>query len=153
MPSRLQVWVENIPTRMQGTLILGLRGPDTHTAPGIKVICRWLRGLAFKPGNPTEFKTFMGGTPPRIVEKDSVAKELEFCSQHFYSHLMHALEVVAYRHPSEDVATHAFGLFQDMTGLMHLPVESRQDFEHRLRELEWPNGERPEDYFAAERIS
>src|SRR5687767_7064785 len=100
MPSVLQPWLEHAPIRMQSTLLLGLRGPDTHRAPGIKAITRWLRGLAFKPGNPSNVDEFMGSVPPRIVEKDAVAKELEFCTQHYYSHLMHALQVVGHCHPS-----------------------------------------------------
>jgi|GEM_PF-4391672 len=95
MTSVLQNWLMEVPIRMQSTLILGLRGPDTHSAPSVKAVCRWLRGLAFKPGNPDNVAEFMKAElPERIIEKGPTAKELEFCSQHFYSHLMHALEVI-----------------------------------------------------------
>lgn len=146
MSSVLQPWLENIPIRMQSTLLLGLRGPDTHACPNVKIICRWLRGLAFKPGNPDNCREFMGDAPERIREKSVVAKELEFCSQHFYSHLMHALEVVAYRHPYLSVASLAFGLFEDMCVLMHLPPESAEKFEARLCERSWPRGIQPNDF-------
>lgn len=139
--SVLQDWLVVIPIRMQSTLILGLRGPDTHTCPNIKKITRWLRGLAFKPGNPANVKEFMGTAPDRIVEKSEVAKELEFCSQHYYSHLMHALEVVGYNHPNADVAARAFALFQDMCRLFHLPAESYYAFKERLGSLPWPKGQ------------
>src|ERR1043165_5965337 len=114
MISVLQPWVMEIPIRMQSTLILGLRGPDTHSCPNVKKIGRWLRGLAFVPGNPANVLEFMAtSAPDRIVEKGYAAKELEFCSQHYYSHLMHALEVVAYRHPHEAIRRSAFALFRD----------------------------------------
>ncbi len=131
---------------MQSTLVLGLRGPDTHATPNVKKISRWLRGLTFKPGNLANVKEFMGHAPERIVEKSAVAKELEFCSQHFYSHLMHALEVVAYRHPYGETSLHAFLLFEDMCHLLHLPTETKGDFEHRLRELPWPHGQQPDTF-------
>ena len=147
----LQPWLEQIPIRMQSTLILGLRGPDTHAAPNVKAIGRWLRGLAFKPGNPDNVAEFMkADLPERIVEKGPAAKELEFCSQHYYSHLMHALEVVAMCHPDERAARHAGGLYMDMCDLMHLPMESMGGFWQRLGPREWPGDGQPND--AAEAI-
>lgn len=139
----LQPWLGEIPIRMQSTLLLGLRGPDTHACPNVKRITRWLRGLTFVPGNPDNVREFMGEMPPRIEEKGPTAKELEFCSQHFYSHLMHALEVVGYRHPNTEVRSQAYWLFFDMCSLMHLPVELPYDFEHRLGPAKWPGGIQP----------
>jgi hypothetical protein len=139
--SVLQDWLVKIPIRMQSTLVLGLRGPDTHCAPNVKKIGRWLRGLTFKPGNPNNFKEFMSDKPDRIIEKSAVAKELEFCTQHFYSHLMHSLEVVAYRHPDGYIANYAYVLFSDMCNLFHLPIEMAENFENRLKTIEWPNGQ------------
>ena len=146
----LQPWMEKIPIRMQSTLILGLRGPDVYAVPNVKKICRWLRGLAFKPGNPANLKEFMNEDPPfEIVEKGETAKELEFLPQHFYVHLLHSLEVVAYRHPSEAVRSRGFGLFRDMCALLHLPVESRSKFENRLRMIKWPGDRQPNDFQGA----
>lgn len=151
--SVLQNWLVNLPIRMQSTLVLGLRGPDDRACPEIKKITRWLRGLTFKPGNLENIKVFMGDRPPRIVEKGATAKELEFCSQHFYSHLMHALEVVGFRHPNEATALHAYCLFQDMCTLMHLQPETYSAFEHRLRHLPWPgDSEQPDTFEEALRI-
>lgn len=141
MPSVLQPWLETIPIRMQSTLLLGLRGPDTHACPNLKTITRWLRGLTFKPGNPGNVNEFMHDTPARIIEKGPAAKELEFCSQHYYSHLMHAIEVVAYRHPDKNIRGMALYRFIDMCSAFHLPVESKDDFEKRLYEMTWPEGQ------------
>jgi len=146
----LQSWLEPIPIRMQSTLILGLRGPDTHACPEVKKISRWLRSLTFKPGNPHNVKEFMyAELPPRIIEKSPIAKELEFCTQHFYSHLMHALEVVAYCHPDQGISKHAFDLFCDMCFLFHLSIEPPRLFEERLRTMEWPGGRQPENLHEA----
>lgn len=134
----LQEWLGDIPIRMQSTLVLSLRGPDTHSCTEVKKIIRWMRGLTFVPGNPANVHEFMG--PPevlRIPEKSPVAKELEFCSQHFYSHLMHGLEVLAYRHPDDGTRGIAYSLFWDLCNLMHLPVEPRTDFEFRLKQIDW----------------
>lgn len=147
--SVLQDWVVTMPIRMQSTLILGLRGPDTHACSNIKTITRWLRGLTFKPGNPSNVREFMASRPERIIEKGPIAKELEFCSQHFYSHLMHSLEVVAYRHPDGSVNGYAWELFNDMCSLLHLPIEELRDFEIRLKTEHWPRGVQPDNFEAA----
>lgn len=144
--SVLQDWLVPLPIRMQSTLILGLRGPDTHNCPEIKKITRWLRGLAFKPGNPDNVMQFMGNKPGRIVEKSPVAKELEFCTQHYYSHLMHALEVVGYNHPDGQISEHAYILFYDMCVLFHLEPETVQQFVRRLETRNWPGGGQPDTF-------
>lgn len=150
MASVLQSWLEQIPIRMQSTLILGLRGPDTHRAPEVKKIGRWLRGVSFRPGNPDNALEFIRDeAPDRIHEKGPAARELEFCSQHYFLHLMHALEVVGYCHPCIDVAQRAHALFCDMCALMHLPAETLEEFERRLGTREWPCGGQPNDVHEA----
>lgn len=140
----VQDWLSNIPLRMQSVLLLGLRGPDTHKATEVKKFSRWLRGLVFVPGNPDNVAEFMRvENPPLIVEKSDVAKELEFCTQHYYSHLMHALEVVAYCHPDPKIKNVAFIRFEQMCLLLHLPVESSKDFHNRLGMRAWPGIKQP----------
>jgi hypothetical protein len=139
--SVLQDWLVRLPLRMQSTLLLSLRGPDTHKATEVKKIQRWMRGHVFKPANPHNVTEFMGTCPPEIVEKSPVAKELEFCTQHFYSHLLHGLEVLAYEHPDPNVQHTAMQLFRQMCALFHLPPESKYDFRERLKHLDWPQGQ------------
>lgn len=142
----LQSWLEKIPIRMQSTLVLGLRGPDDFGhSPNIKMIIRWMRGLTYKPGNPENFAEFMEvKLPPRIIEKSDTARELEYRTIHFYSHLMHALEVIGYCHPEHMVAKHALTLFSDMCHLLHLEPEPIDVFQYRLRTMDWPNGIQPD---------
>lgn len=148
--SVLQNWVEALPLRMQSTLILSLRGPDTHACPHVKAIQRWMRGLTFKPGNPDNVAEFMGHRPePGITEKSPLAKELEFCTQHFYSHLMHGLEVIGYMHPDADEAAVARCIYFDMCLLMHNLPEPQDMFEARLKQRVWPGGGQPDDFTEA----
>lgn len=148
----LQPWLETIPIRMQSTLLLSLRGPDTHRCPETKKIQRWLRGLAFRPGNPDNVKEFMApmSSVPLLVEKGPLARELEFTTQHFYSHLMHGLEVVGYCHPDQATAKFARDLFANMCALFHLLVETKDEFSSRLgTRTDWPGGVQPVDFIAA----
>ena len=139
MPSVLQPWLEEIPIRMQSTLLLSLRGPDTHRCPNIKAVQRWMRGLTFRPGNPKNVHEFMAkdSEVPHLEEKNDLARELEFTTPHFYSHLMHGLEVLAYRHPLPSVRFIAYKLFINMCGLFHLDPEIEPVFEARLEQINW----------------
>lgn len=139
MPSVLQSWVEKLPIRMQSTLVLGLRGPDTAICPNVKIYTRWLRGLTFRPGNPDNVLQFMyAELPPRIVEKNPTARELEFCTQHFLSHLMHSLQIVGYGHPHIAMSGRAWALYDDLCKMFHLPVEPIEELGLRLRQIDWP---------------
>ena len=143
--SVVQSWVEELPLRMQSVMLLGLRGPDHERCPEIKKMTRWLRGLVLRPANPHNVVQFMRAEPPeRIKEKSLIHRELEFVPMHYYTHLMHVLEVIGYRHPNEQIREHGLWLFFDMCRLLHLPPESDAEFSERLRQFEWPGGTQPE---------
>lgn len=154
MSSVLQPWLEDIPIRMQSTLVLSLRGPDGQRSPEIKKVQRWMRGLAFRPGNPDNVHEFMTAIEnvPWLKEKNSLARELEFCPQHFYSHLMHGLEVIGYSHPDNRVRRKACQIFFGMCTLMHLTPEEPNAFWERLGHRTWPGGREPIDYDEARRF-
>jgi len=146
----IQPWLTEIPLRMQAVLLMATRGPDTQRCPGIKEFTRWIRSVTFVPANPANVAEFMkNDLPDRIKEKSATHRELEFVTQHFYTHLMHGFQVIGYRHPNNAIRLHGFLLYEDMCRLFHLPAESKDDFEHRLRMLSWPGGEQPLDGLTA----
>lgn len=150
--SVLQDWVVGLPLRMQSTLVLGLRRPDGIQAIGVGKICKWLRGLTFKPGNPDNCTEFMGEKPDRIPDKSSTYDELDKLPLHAFGHILHSLEVVAYKHPSHLIANHAHYLMCDVCAVLHLPVESLGNFEKRLKQIVWPGGKQPNDFNEAVQI-
>lgn len=141
--SVLQPWVEVLPIRMQSTLILGLRGPDTHNVPHLKTIIRWMRGITFKPGNPENIAEFMHHEPATLEEKGPAAKDLEFCTFHCFTHILQSLKVIAYKHPNKFVSATAMDRATQMCNLLHLPMEKEFDFTYRLRQIDWPG--QPDD--------
>jgi hypothetical protein len=143
--SVLQNWLVGIPIRMQSTLVLGLRGPDGMSTQYIKQWTRWLRGLVFKPGNPDNVKQFMlMDLPPMLEDKSPLAYELYIMPQHYYSHLMHSIQVVAMRHPDPEVAAYALQMYVAMAETLHLMAEDHATFEARLCHREWPGGGQPD---------
>jgi len=52
--------------------------------------------------------------------------------QHWYAHALHALEVIAYRHPDDTVGFQALTLYEKMVKNLHLNCETAEQMEQRL---------------------
>lgn len=143
MKNVLQDWVMELPLREQGTLLTAVRGCDFEAKT-------WnSRGVAYSPGRRlTAFIRwcFMNPADPREIDREEGAffmsnppnpfKPSEFghLPQHWYSHAMHALEIVAYRHKHIDVRLKALKLYHQMVHNMHLNVETETQMITRLSE-------------------
>lgn len=141
--SVLQDWVMRLPLREQGTLLTAVRGCDFEA----KV---WTsRGVAYSPGRRlTAFIRFCFMNPADIREVDREEgsffqsnppdpfrpSEFGHLPQHWYSHAMHALEVIAYRHPNVVYANKAANLYIAMVENLHLNMETKREFMTRLSE-------------------
>jgi hypothetical protein len=132
-----------LPLREQGTLLTAVRGCDDEPKTWTS------RGVAYSPGRRlTAFIRwcFMNPADEREVDLEEGAffqskppdpfKPSEFghLPQHWYAHAMHALEVVAYRHPDFAVAREATVLYLLMVNNLHLRVETREQMISRLSE-------------------
>lgn len=132
-----------LPLREQGTLLTCVRGCDNEPKLWTKT------GVAYSPGRRlTAFIRWCFMVPADLREVDSQEgafmmssppepfKPSEFghLPQHWYSHAMHALEVIAYRHPDVMIAVRAKNMYWLMTDNMHVVSESFQSFTRRLSE-------------------
>lgn len=142
MTSVLKDWVMELPLREQGTLLTAVRGCDDE--PKL-----WTsRGVAESPGRRlTAFIRYCFMNPADIREVDIPGaffqskppdqfKPSEFghLPQHWYSHVMHALEIIAYRHPSTYERCQATSLYRMMVFNLHLNPETEQQMFERLSE-------------------
>lgn len=141
--SVLQDWVMLLPLREQGTLMTAVRGCDLEPK-------QWSStGVSYSPGRRlTAFIRWCFMVPADIREVDSQEgafmmssppenfKPSEFghLPQHWYSHAMHALEVIFYRHPVTNIRVSAGNLYLKMVYNMHLNPEEMEQFEIRLSE-------------------
>jgi hypothetical protein len=139
----LQDWVMELPLREQGTLLTCVRGcddePKLWTARGVSYssgrrLTAFIRWCFMVPADEREVDSqegaFMMSTPPEIFKPS----EFGHLPQHWYSHAMHALEVIGYRHPDEDVSRTAVGLYVKMVNNMHLQPETKDQMINRLSE-------------------
>jgi len=141
--SVLQGWVMQLPLREQGTLLTSVRGCDDEPKAWTST------GVAYSPGRRlTAFIRwcFMNPADPREVDHEEGAffmssapfpfrpSEFGHLPQHWYSHAMHALEIIAYRHPDRTTAVIAEQLYTAMVHNLHLNTETRGQMDARLSE-------------------
>lgn len=142
MRSVLQDWVMRLPLREQGTLLTAVRGcddePKQWTARGIaespgRRLTAFIRWAFMQPADPREVDipgAFFQSQPPFPFRPS----EFGHLPQHWYSHAMHALEVITYRSDDHIVRRQANELYAAMVHNLHLVPESMEQMVARLGE-------------------
>ncbi len=148
MSSVLQPWVEGLTFMMQSVLITAVRSPDTlykdHPA---KVLMRWYRRCvlysAFEhriletPAEPG------GGSFTGPINESAAKQEyfqrLDELPLHFHLHLVHAAEILGYKHPRERVRVWWVSFYRAAVNDMHLNMETEAELDFRLgdNEAQW----------------
>lgn len=140
--SVLQDWVTKLQLREQGTLLTAVRGcdlePKQWTATGFsdspgRRLTAFIRWCFMNPADPREVDipgAFFQSKPP----EDFKPSEFGHLPQHWYAHAMHALEIIAYRHPNRNIGATAFQLYDRMVRNLHLNLETKAEMDERLGE-------------------
>lgn len=140
--SVLQDWVTKLQLREQGTLLTAVRGCDDEPkqwsstgfseSPGRRITA-FIRYCFMTPADEREIDipgAFYQSTPP-VPFRPS---EFGHLPQHWYAHVMHALEIIGYRHPDNVLSTQAVNCYIDMVNNLHLNIESEPEMQRRLGE-------------------
>lgn len=149
MTSVLQDWVMELPLREQGTLLTGIRGCDlapkhpdciderygcsTGEDTAERALTAFLRFCVMNPADEREVDipgAFFRSTPP----DDWKPSQFGHYPLHWFSHVMHCFEVVAYRHPDTVLAGTTMGIYERMVSSLHLRPETRAGMVERLSE-------------------
>lgn len=149
MSSVLQDWVMELPLREQGTLLTAVRGCDLEPkewttdsvvdSPGRRITA-YIRWCFMNPADPREVDVpgaFFQTRPPEPFHQSAFGH----LPLHWYTHVMHALEVIAYRHPLAVVSNDAYDLYKRMATGLHLGWETRERMIERLSEDRIASGE------------
>lgn len=145
MTSVLRYWVMDLPLREQGTLLAAMRGCDLAPKPvdgynTERELVAYLRWLCLNPADAREIGYeggYMRSSPPHEGWRQS---ELGHYPLHWVSHLMHAYEVVAYRHSDVALSIRAFFVYNRLARGLHLHIEPKAEFIERLSEDRIANG-------------
>lgn len=142
MQSVLQNWVMELPLRFQGTLLTAVRGCDDEPkqwhatgfadSPGRRTTA-FIRYCFMNPADAREIDipgAFFQSTPP----EDFKPSEFGHLPQHWYAHVMHALEIIGYHHPDVKLSRQALRMYVKMVHGFHLNIESRDQLHQRLTE-------------------
>lgn len=143
MKSVLQDWVMELPLREQGTLLTAVRGcddePKTWVSTGVayspgRRLTAFIRYCFMNPADKREIDyaegSFFRSEPPYPFKPS----EFGHLPQHWYSHAMHALEIIGYRHPDNLLKLRAFGMYHEMVKNLHLNIENFEQMVERLSE-------------------
>lgn len=136
MKSVLQDWVMILPLREQGTVVTAIRGCDLTPKIPLdspeRILVGWIRWCIMNPADPREVGikgAFFQHHPPEFK-----ASEFGHYPLHWFTHIMHTLEVIAYRHPLSSTSSNALYIYKKMVNSLHLNVETKDQMILRLSE-------------------
>lgn len=156
MTSVLQPWVASLTFMQQTVLLTAVRGPDGSPKYGpTKMLLRWYRrcillssldgGVVLADPFDPNGGSFMG---PSVLMRAADAdydwqwyldeivsqylRELDALPHHFQLHLLHAAEIVGYKHPDEAIRAWWANVYLRLVHDMHLWPETEEQLDHRL---------------------
>lgn len=148
--SVLQPWVMRLPLRAQGALLTGIRGCDLAPKNPVTIdekygcstgedtierqLVAYLRYCTIVPADQREVDVpgaWFKSSPPAKWKPS----QLTHYPMHWYTHLMHCYEVVAYlRLPHDEHCDRALGIYMRMVEALHLVPERASDMVARFCE-------------------
>lgn len=152
MSNVLQGWVSDLPMMQQTVLLTAVRGPDgLPKYHSTKFVLRWYRRcilLSAMDGKVLTDPADMGGGsftgPSAPVDCDILwcepmddrvtdyLRSLDEVPHHFQMHLMHAVEILGYKHPDDRIRAWWHGVYLRLVHDMHLWPESEKQLDARL---------------------
>jgi hypothetical protein len=149
--SVLQDWVMELPLMQQTVLLTGVRGPDgLPKYHPTKYVLRWFRRCVLLSAMDQRVLTDpvdIGGgsfTGPSVVAPyedwrpamdervGSYLQALDEVPHHFQLHLMHAVEILGYKHPDEQIRAWWHSVYLRLVHDMHLWPETEEQLDARL---------------------
>lgn len=152
MRSVLQEWLLMLPMMQQTVLLTAVRGPDgLPKYCKAKLLLRWYRrcilisamdgavltdpfsegGGSFTGPSCQSHETHSWEVGMEEVV-DEYLRELDAIPHHFQLHLMHAIEIVGYKHPDLRIRHWWYGVYLRLVNDMHLFPETEAQLDQRL---------------------
>lgn len=152
MTAVLQGWVMELPFMQQSVLLTAVRGPDgVPKYHAVKPVTRWFRRSVMISSfakrailNPFEEDggSFYGPScaqpadgrwePEMTAVADGYMRALDELPHHFQMHMMHAAEIVGYKHPDQRVRKWWFLFYTRLAHDMHVYPEMCEQMDARL---------------------
>lgn len=142
MNSILKDWVMELGIRHQGVLLSAVRGCDTAAKHDwSKLIVRALRSeiLNAHCGDAMKASSFLSPLSPVNLNKAFVNlfyNGFDHYPNHYVMHLVHAIEILGYKHPDEDLRYEYNLAYQKFIKKLHLNPETEEQLDIRLNKNE-----------------
>lgn len=143
--SVLQTWVETLTLMQQSVLLTAIRGCDGLSKRHVsKYLLRWLRRCvlysAFDRRMLTDPHDPRGGNFTGPIPEDMTLEDLagaylgniDEVPHHFHLHLVHAAEILGYKHPLTSARAFWRGFYERAARDMHLGPETEEQLDARL---------------------
>ena len=148
--SVMQEWVQELPMMQQTVLLTAIRGPDGLPKYGsVKMLLRWYRRCVLLSAMDGKVLTDPyddnGGsfTGPSVSDAehwessmDRIAGDylqtLDSIPHHFHMHLIHAVEILGYKHPAHRISCWWETLYYRFVNDLHLHPETKMQMDLRL---------------------
>lgn len=126
----LQTWVQNLTWKEQSAIMTAVRGSDEFYNPLLRSLVRWLRRSTLYDADLDGTFVKYGDLP---TEKD-LKPILEYMRVHFVSHLMHGLQIIAYRCPDDKISDTARYYYFKICEMLHCNPETLDQMDARLKD-------------------
>jgi len=151
----VQAWVEELTFMQQTVLLTAVRGPDGVTKyHPVKNLLRWYRrcllisamdgavlttpgeagGGSFTgpsyTGNENLVATWEDIMHSEVISE--VLRKVDELPHHFYMHLVHAIEIMGYKHSDDRIRSFWLSVYLRFCKDMHVNPETVEQMDHRL---------------------
>jgi len=126
----LQDWMGELPWKQQSVILSSLRGPDTHRPEHVKKVTRWLRAITQNNADSsTDYMKDVG-----LPDFEALRTDLEFCTIHYFCHLLHTFEIIGYNHPNSEIRNLSRNYYEGLVDALHLNSETKEQLDNRLED-------------------
>lgn len=144
--SALQPWISTLTLQQQSVLMLGLRGPDgfiknspmkpLHARYRASVLIAAKFGRALEIDEPADTFMSLAAFSDLNDWKTNILAGFFSCadqfSKHYYTHIMHAAEILAYKHPRSIFRVRWHQFYLECCADLHVNAETENQMDERL---------------------
>ena len=144
--SVFQNWLQSISWKMQTVIVTGIRSCDglSKFDPS-KHISRSIRMAALKNADTTTTYMKHNIFEELIESSDKFIADLDKYPMHFVMHMMHACEIIGYKHPDQRTREIFYSVYSKIVWSLHLRPEPLASLDHRLTDKKEPTNEKTDE--------
>lgn len=134
----LKNWVNELGLRHQGVLVSAVRGADNASKEdSTKALIRVYRDVILVSFNDTPSSFIEKVNLNEVKERmEKVLKNFDHYQIHYILHLIHAAEIIGYKHPDISVSNLWLWFYYKFVSKLHMNPETEKQLDNRLLSCE-----------------